>query len=214
MAPTIGSSPNKTYASVHTDESSALKSEKMQPAALVDSVDSTEKKESGLQRWTRILTILQGMLSSLLSLAIAVWQGKVYFTYQRTKAEPGAWPDTPNLVPTILLFSISIAVFVFDACMLLAYLMPGKRRAKWGIAVGNAAYYVVTSVKTVSYAISSAISKTSFDFGNATNQNSDLWSWTCTDQAATMDAMTQAESNCNTQVRYHTPSANVMFAAR
>jgi hypothetical protein len=169
---------NKNYAPVHADETSAVKSEKTQPAVAIDAAEDT-KREGRFSRCLKILTIIQSMLSSLLSLAIAVWQGKVYFTYQRTKATPGAWPDIPNLVPTILLFSISIAAFVFDICMLLAYLMPGKKGAKWAIAVGNAAYYVVTSAKTVSYAISSAISKTSFDFGNATNQNSDLWSWTC-----------------------------------
>jgi hypothetical protein len=68
------------------------------------------------------------------------------------------------------------------------------------MVVGGAARYVVTSAKTVSYAISAVISKTSFDFGNATNQNTDLWSWTCTDQAATKDSINQAESNCTTQV--------------
>ncbi len=151
-------------------------------------------------RRVKIMTIIQSTLSSLLSLAIAVWQGKVYFTFQHTKNVAGAWPSTPDLVPTLLLFSVAVAAFVFDICMLLAYLMPGKKLAKWAIMVGGAAHYVVTSAKTVSYAISAVISKTSFDFGNTTNQNADLWSWTCTDQAATMDSLTQAESNCTTQV--------------
>lgn len=65
--------------------------------------------------------------------------------------------------------------------------------------IGGAAHYIVTSSKTVSYAISAVISKTSFDYGNNTGMNTDLWSYTCTNQAASMDNVIQASSNCNTQ---------------
>ncbi len=60
--------------------------------------------------------------------------------------------------------------------------------------------YIVNSTKTVSFAISAVVSKTSFDFGNNSGTNSDLWSYTCTDEAATNNAVIQAESNCDTQV--------------
>ncbi|KAH8660087.1 hypothetical protein BX600DRAFT_513727 [Xylariales sp. PMI_506] len=199
----MSSENSKQYHAVNADEVTTSKVESVHGSAKpVEDDEKKEKqgkKETKFARSIRVMTILQSMLSALLSLAIAVWQGRVYVTYQRTKDMPGAWPTVPNLAPTILLLVIAVAAFVFDLCMLLAYLMPNRKQARWALTVGNAAYYVVTSAKTVSYAISSAISKTSFDFGNATNQNSDLWSWTCTDQAATQDSVTQAESNCATQ---------------
>ncbi|KAK3934797.1 hypothetical protein QBC46DRAFT_453932 [Diplogelasinospora grovesii] len=143
------------------------------PQVRITDVDNeNDTKDDAATRRITIMRIIQSGLSSLLSLAIAVWQGKVYVTYQHTKSLQGAWPNIPNLVPTLLLFSVAIAAFVFDVCMLVAYLMPhGNKHARRTIAVGGAANYIVTSAKTVSYAISAVISKTSFDFGNATNQN-------------------------------------------
>ncbi len=86
-------------------------------------------------------------------------------------------PTSPILCPPCYFSSLRSAAFVFDVCMLLAYTMPGKKLARRAMIIGNGkSYYIVTSAKTVSYAISSAISKTSFDFGVATNQNADLWS--------------------------------------
>ncbi|KAH8901158.1 hypothetical protein GQ53DRAFT_814636 [Thozetella sp. PMI_491] len=188
---------SKQYHVVQATEAGALETET--PGAGVQGRTDTKKRGDAISRRIQILSIVQSTLSSILSLIIAVWQGKVYVTYQQTKNEPGAWPAIPNLVPTLLLFIVAIAAFIFDICMLLAYTMPGKKLARRAMIIGNGAYYIVTSAKTVSYAISSAITKTSFDFGNATNQNADLWSWTCTDQAATKDSITQAEANCNFQ---------------
>lgn len=173
-----------------------------EPTAPDNQINTTEDKsgDDAVSRRIRIMTIVKSTLTSMLSLAIAIWHGKVYITFQNTKAVAGAWPPIPDLVPTLLLFSVALAAFVFDVCMLLAYTLPGKKLGKLVIMVGNGAHYVVTSAKTVSFAISTVTSKTSFDFENATNQNADLWSWTCTDQAASMDSLTQAESNCTTQV--------------
>jgi len=149
----------------------------------------------------KILRIVQSLLSALLSIAIAVFQGRVYWTYQNTKDQPGAWPTVPDVVPTLLLFSVSIAALVFDICMIVAYLRPKSKYTPWAIRIGGAAHYVVASAKTVSYGISAVISKTSFDFGNASGQNADLWSYTCTDPAAEIQPI-QAESNCNSQVSF------------
>ncbi|KAK3360723.1 hypothetical protein B0T25DRAFT_629713 [Lasiosphaeria hispida] len=146
----------------------------------------------------KMLRIIQSTLSALLSIAIAVFQGRVYWMYQNTKDTPGAWPVVPNVVPTILLFSVAIAALVFDGCMIVAYLRPSSKFAPWAIHIGGAAHYAVASAKTVGYAISAVISKTSFDFGNNSGQNADLWSYTCTEQAAAVE-MIQAESNCSSQ---------------
>jgi len=108
----------------------------------------------------KILRIIQSILSALLSIAIAIFQGRVYWTYQNTKDMPGAWPTVPNLVPTILLFSVAIVALVFDSCMLVAYLRPASKFTPWAIRIGDAAHYIVASAKTVSYAISAVISKT------------------------------------------------------
>ncbi|KAJ5167586.1 uncharacterized protein N7482_003180 [Penicillium canariense] len=145
------------------------------------------------------LRIVQSMLSALLSLAIAIFQGKVYWTYQNTKSNAGAWPSVPNVVPTLLMFSVALAALVFDGSMLVAYIAPGSKFSRWAIMVGGAAHYIVTSSKTVGYTISSIISMTSLNYGNVSGTHTDLWSYTCTDQPANMDSLIQASSNCNTQ---------------
>ncbi|KAK0729463.1 hypothetical protein B0H67DRAFT_638076 [Lasiosphaeris hirsuta] len=157
-----------------------------------------EAKYARRDKRIKVLRIIQSTLSALLSIAIAVFQGRVYWTYQNTKAVPGAWPVVPDVVPTILLFSVAVAALVFDICMIIAYLRPRSKLAPWAVRVGGAAHYAVASAKTVSYAISAVISKTSFDFGNNSGQNADLWSYTCTEQAAVVHGI-QAESNCNSQ---------------
>ncbi|KAK3366800.1 hypothetical protein B0T24DRAFT_368392 [Lasiosphaeria ovina] len=157
-----------------------------------------EVKYARRDKRIKVLHIIQSMLSALLSITIAVFQGRVYWTYQNTKNTPGAWPVVPDVVPTILLFSVAIAALVFDGCMIVAYLQPSSKFAPWAVRIGSAAHHVVASAKAVSYGISAVISKTSFDFGNASGQNADLWSYTCTDQAASV-TMIQAESNCNSQ---------------
>lgn len=157
-----------------------------------------EVKFARREKRIQVLRIIQSILSALLSIAIAAFQGRVYWTYQSTKGMPGAWPTVPDLAPTILLFSVAIAALVFDGCMIIAYLRPTSRFARWAIRIGGAAHYVVATGKTVSYGISAAISKTSYDFGNASGQNADLWSYTCTESAAAIEPI-HAESNCNSQ---------------
>ncbi len=124
------------------------------------------------------------------------------------------WPAVPNVMPTILLFSVAIAVLVFDGCsespprlhsqllardagsileglprrphtprstadtallaVLVGYMWPTTKFARWAVTIGGAAVYVVSSTKTVSFAISAVMSRTSFDFGNNSGTNSDL----------------------------------------
>jgi hypothetical protein len=71
--------------------------------------------------------------------------------------------------------------------------------------IGGAAHYIVVSAKTVSYGISAMISKTSYDFGNTSGHNSDLWSYTCT-----AGKETGADNSGDTQSgvwRYYLPDA-------
>lgn len=160
-----------------------------------------ELKFARREKRIQVLRITQSILSALLSIAIAVFQGRVYWTYQNTKDIAGAWPTVPDVVPTILLFSVAVAALVFDGCMIIAYLRPTSKFAPWAVRIGGAAHYVVATAKTVSYGIAAAISKTSYDFGNASGQNADLWSYTCTEPAAAIEPI-QAESNCNSQASF------------
>ena len=64
----------------------------------------------------KIIRVVQSTLTALLSLAIAIFQARVYATYQNTRTQEGMWPAVPNVMPTILLFSVAIAVLVFDGC--------------------------------------------------------------------------------------------------
>jgi hypothetical protein len=170
------------------------------PDAAQPEVD--EVKYARREKRIQVLRIVQSILSALLSIAIAVFQGRVYWTYQNTKNIGGAWPTVPDVTPTILLFSVAIAALVFDACMIVAYMRPTSKFAPWALRIGGAAHYVIATAKTISYGISAAISKTSFNYGNASGQNADLWSYTCTDPAATIEPI-QAESNCNSQASFH-----------
>ncbi|KAF2103926.1 hypothetical protein NA57DRAFT_70138 [Rhizodiscina lignyota] len=156
-------------------------------------------KRDSLDRSIKILRIVQSTLTALLSLAIAFMQGRVYYIFLRTKNVPGAWPKTPQLTQTLLLFSVSVSAFTFDICMLFAYLMPNKRFAKKLYRIANGAHYIVTSAKTVAYALTSVVCKLGFNFGNSSGTNTDLWSWTCTAEAAEYADYNQAPSNCDAQ---------------
>src|SRR5262249_5863040 len=90
---------------------------------------------------------------------------------------------------------------VFDTCLVVAYLMPGKSIALKAIKIAAGAHWVVTSAKTASYAVTSILCRTGYDFGNMSGANNDLWSWTCSDKADAMADVNQAQSNCMIQVR-------------
>ncbi|KAL8312291.1 hypothetical protein RB601_005993 [Gaeumannomyces tritici] len=158
-----------------------------------------DAKTARSARRLKILRVVQSALAALLSLAIAAFQGRVYFTYYNTRQTGGTWPKVPNVMPTILMFIVALVSLVFDGCMLVAYLWPSTRYARWAVTIGGGAQYIISSNKTIGFAISAVVSKTSFDFGDASGTNPDLWSYTCTDQAAELNDIIQAESNCNTQ---------------
>lgn len=161
---------------------------------------SASTEDSPPQKGIKILRILQRTLTALLSLAIAFFQGRVYYTYKRTEHVPGCWPKTPQLMPTLLLFSVAIATFTFDVCMLLAYVARSKRYAQKFYNIAMNAHYIATSAKAVAYALTSIVCRLGFNFGNSSDTHMDLWSWTCTAKAAEQKQMNQAPSNCDTQV--------------
>lgn len=157
--------------------------------------------QHGATQRVRILRGVQALLTALLSVAIAVMQGRVYIIYQNTKTVPRAWPQTPNVLPTLLLFSVAIAALVFDIALIVGYTTKGRvGKVAYEIAAG--AHYVAVTAKMASFAITSIVCKVGFDFGNRSGTNDDLWSWSCTAQAAEMDSVNQANSDCATQVSF------------
>lgn len=87
------------------------------------------------QRRIRIARTVQHLLTSIVSIVIAVLQGKVFVLYQQTKSVPGAWPINPNLVPTLLLFATALAAFTIDVCALVAYFWPQSNIGKRAFSV-------------------------------------------------------------------------------
>jgi hypothetical protein len=198
-------------------ESPGPKDSKQSGVAVVSSieVDGNDKLDTVegtvLGRQIRLLRALQSALTALLSLSIAFFQGRAYVVFVQTKDVPGAWPTTPFIAPTLLLLSVAIAASVFDICLIVAYLFPGRKFALKAIRVATRAHWVVTTAKTASYALSSVVCRTGFDFGNTSNTNNDLWSWTCSAKADQFAEINQAESNCQIQVRspFNIPISNL-----
>lgn len=177
------------------------KRESTQPLISNDDDDDDDGSDQhGAAQRVRILRGIQGLLTAVLSLAIAVMQGRVYVIYLNTKNVPGAWPQTPNLMPTLLLFSVAIAALVFDVALIVGYTTKG-RVGKIAYEIAAGAHYIAVTAKMASFAITSVVCRVGFNFGNSSGSNDDLWSWTCTAKAAEMDSVNQASSDCSTQVR-------------
>lgn len=87
------------------------------------------------KRRVRIARVSQHLLTSLLSIGVAGLQGQTYITYQKTKNVANAWPQVPNLLPTLMLFITSITALFIDICALTAYLLPHSK-------IGHEAYSV------------------------------------------------------------------------
>lgn len=89
------------------------------------------------QRRIRIARTIQHLLTSVLSIVIALLQGKVFVLYNQTKDVPGAWPINPNLVPTLMLFATALAALTIDICALVAYFWPKTNIGKKAFAVSS-----------------------------------------------------------------------------
>lgn len=88
----------------------------------------------------RIARGVQHLLTGILSFAVAFLQGAVYVKYLQTKDVKGAWPTTPNLLPTLMLFGTAIAGIVFDSAALVAYAWPQTSLGKKALAVSAFAH--------------------------------------------------------------------------
>ncbi len=93
---------------------------------------------------------------------------------------------------------VAIAAAVFDLSVIAAYAFPSRARTLLRIA--ESSHTILTCAKGLSYALTSIVCRGGFNYGNSTGQNSDLWSWTCSDAADKFDSITQAGANCDGQV--------------
>ena len=98
-------------------------SSQAKPALLQATTETDTHPESEMDPKTaraakriKIMRVVQSTLSALLSLGIAIFQARVYATYQNTRSQEGMWPTVPNVMPTLLLFSVAIVALVFDGC--------------------------------------------------------------------------------------------------
>lgn len=82
------------------------------------------ERQAQHERRIRIIKGIEHLLTALVSLVVAGIAGRTYIVYDQTKTVSGAWPDDPNLLPTIMLFSTAVAATVMDLCALIAYLWP------------------------------------------------------------------------------------------
>jgi hypothetical protein len=163
-----------------------------------------EAQDARRQKPIRVLRAVQGLLTAILSVLIAIFQAKVYIRYLHTKNVPDAWPTHPSLLPTLMLLSIAIIAFVFDILLIFAYVTPDKGFAGKAFQLANKMHYVLTTTKTVSYTLVGIVCKAGFEQGNSSGTNSDLWSWTCACAAKgdqQPSGLIMAKSNCDTQVR-------------
>lgn len=68
------------------------------------------------------------------------------------------------------------------------------------IKLASETRHAITTFKAISFTYSAVGSRVSFNQGNATGQNNDLWSWSCSAQADAMSSVNQSSSNCLTSV--------------
>jgi hypothetical protein len=160
-----------------------------------------EAKEKS-QKPIRIIRGVQGLLTAILSIFIAIFQGKVYLRYLETKDRPNAWPNHPSLVPTLMLFAIAIMAFTFDLFLIVAYVSPNKGIAGKAYELANKMHHILTATKTVSYVIVAIICRSGYNFGNSSGTNFDLWSWTCSNKSDQQSAFIQAQWSCSSQVSH------------
>jgi hypothetical protein len=151
-------------------------------------------------RRIRIMRSVQHALTASLAIIISYFQGITYTTYKSTENVQGAWPVDPQLVPTLLLFAVAVSALVFDVSALLAYLFPNTRIGQRAFKIAVSTHSFVGATKSFAYAVSAIVCRTSFNSGNASGQNKDLWSWTCSPKADAEASVNKASFLCTGSV--------------
>ena len=89
------------------------------------------------KRRIRNARAVQRILTSILSLAVAILQGLTYASYSKHKDQPGVWPEHPDLLPTLTLLATAVAALFIDVCTLVAYLWPQKKSGQRAFSVSS-----------------------------------------------------------------------------
>lgn len=184
-------------AGLHAGESSTLLDPEKQSTA-----GKTARKTSKLY----MLKLSHHTLTSLVSIAIAALQLIIYLSYQHGKNIPGAWPNKPYLIPTLLLLGVAVAALGFDICAIVAYCLPSSRSSKNLDRTAKGFGMLITGLKGLGFAVAASSGKTAFDGGTNSAKNNDLWGWSCSDQAAQMQSVNNASTNCLVTVSWTDPS--------
>lgn len=158
--------------------------------------------EGPLDRKIRIYRTVHHALSSIVSIIIAVLQSMTYAKYQETKNVPGAWPQKPTLLPTVLLLGVAVMALAFDIACLIAYLMPGRRIAKKAFRLAMNLHYFITGAKGLSFTIAASVCRTGFSVA----ENKDLWGWSCSQAGEKMQSVNNASFNCTGNVSETCPT--------
>ncbi|KAF2416995.1 hypothetical protein EJ08DRAFT_654627 [Tothia fuscella] len=146
----------------------------------------------------RIARGIQHLITSALSLMIAIFQGSTYNIFQQTKDVDGAWPIHADVFPTLMLFSVAVVALVFDACAIIAYAFPRTKIGQKAFKVALGAHKIITTLKGVSYFLTVLVCREGFSQGKASGQNNDLWGWSCSAMGDKMSHVNQAPTICAT----------------
>lgn len=111
------------------------------PNARLSSTDEAAH-QARHQRRIHIARVVQHLLTSVLSIVIAILQGKVFVLYKQTQNVAGAWPMNPDLVPTLMLFVTAVIALTIDACALIAYFWPKSSIGKRAYSVRPASAFI------------------------------------------------------------------------
>jgi len=99
-----------------------------------DTEPEMDPKKARGARLVKILRVTQSSLAAVLSLAIAAFQLRVYVTYQNTRQQGDTWPNVPNVMPTILLFTVALVALIFDGCSKFSSSLPAAFYPRAGSA--------------------------------------------------------------------------------
>lgn len=94
-----------------------------------------QERQIRRERRTRVARGLLSLLTSLISLAVVYCQGSTWLIYRRTMGIEGAWPDEPNLLPTLVLLATAVVAVFIDIFALGLYMSSSTALGRKGYRV-------------------------------------------------------------------------------
>jgi hypothetical protein len=116
--------------------------------------------------------------------------------FNATKNVPGAWPQNPVTSPTFLMMIVSIVNCFVDSINLLVQCCGAA-----AISVMAGIVFKVRNVTGVLMALAPAVAAGFTGISTTTSNNSDLWSWSCSNGADQMANVNSSGTICMTNVK-------------